>query len=68
MLEYRDFVELYLKNDDEEAIGNAQYRVFLSNGEVRSGQLDGNGYAKIENVPPGRWRAEFPEHSSLEEI
>ena len=68
MLQYRDFVELYLKNDDEEAIGDAQYRVFLSNGEVRTGQLDGNGYAKIENVPPGRWSAEFPEHGSLEEI
>jgi len=68
LLEYRDFIEVYLKNDDEDAIADAEYLVFLSNGEVRSGQLDGDGYAKIEQVPPGPWSVEFPNHGSLEEL
>jgi len=68
LLEYRDFIEVYLKNDEEDAIADAEYLVFLSNGEVRSGQLDGDGYAKIEQVPPGPWSVEFPDHGSLEEL
>lgn len=68
LLEYKDFVELYLKDADEQPIANASYLVFLSNGEVREGQLDSNGYKKIENVPPGKWSVEFPDYSLPEEV
>jgi len=59
-LDYRDYVELWLKDGDDNPAANAKYRVFLSSGEVREGQLDSNGYKKIEKVPPGKWSAEFP--------
>jgi len=67
MMEYKDFIEINLKDDDDQGIADANYLVFLSSGEVRKGQLDGNGYKKIENVAPGKWSVKFPDHSSLEE-
>ncbi len=59
ILNYKDYVELWLKDAEENPVPNAKYRVFLSNGEIREGQLDSNGYKKIEKVPPGKWRADF---------
>jgi uncharacterized Zn-binding protein involved in type VI secretion len=59
ILNYKDYVELWLKDAEDNPVPNAKYRVFLSSGEVREGQLDSNGYKKIEKVPPGKWRAEF---------
>lgn len=59
ILDYKDFIELWLKDADDNPVPNAKFRVFLSSGEVREGQLDSNGYKKIEKVPPGKWRAEF---------
>lgn len=66
-LGYKDFVELNLNDSDGESIADARYRVFLSDGEVREGKLDGDGYAKIENVPPGKWGVEFPEYPFYDE-
>jgi uncharacterized Zn-binding protein involved in type VI secretion len=59
LLSYKDYVELWLKDADDNPVANAKFRVFLSSGEVREGQLDSNGYKKLEKVPPGKWRAEF---------
>ncbi len=67
MLEYKDFIELYLKDGEGNAIGGARYRVFLSNGEVREGELDSNGYKKIEKVPPGKWTVQFPDYGAPDE-
>ncbi len=67
ILEYADFIELNLRDDNDEPVANANYRVFLSSGEVREGQLDGNGYVKLENVPAGPWNVEFPDYGGLEE-
>ncbi|MFQ6008384.1 MAG: hypothetical protein ACE5K8_05455, partial [Candidatus Zixiibacteriota bacterium] len=61
LLEYKDYIELYLKDAEDQPIANARYRVFLSSGEVREGQLDSNGYKKIEKVPPGKWSVQFPD-------
>jgi len=60
MLQYKDYVEVTLKDAEGNAIGEAPFRLFFENGEVRDGQLDGNGYRKVENVPPGRWSVDFP--------
>jgi uncharacterized Zn-binding protein involved in type VI secretion len=67
ILEYKDFIELSLCDDDDQPAANALFRVFLSNGEVREGSLDGNGYKKVENVPPGKWRVEFPDYGTVDE-
>jgi uncharacterized Zn-binding protein involved in type VI secretion len=67
ILGYKDFVELQLEDSSGSSIANARYRVFLSDGEVREGQLDGNGYKKIEDVPTGKWGVEFPDYPYYDE-
>jgi uncharacterized Zn-binding protein involved in type VI secretion len=60
LLECTDFVELYVRDDNEEPLSREPFRVILCTGEVRSGKLDDNGYARMENVPPGKWGVDFP--------
>jgi hypothetical protein len=59
LLKYKDWLELEAVDDDGEALANAMYRIKLPNGSIMSGRLDGNGYAKVENVPPGRISVEY---------
>ena len=54
VLTYKDFIELELKDEEGKAAADVKYKVYLRNGVVREGTLDSNGYAKIENVPPGK--------------
>lgn len=65
MLEYRDWIEIKLKDDEGNAVANEAYILRLSNGTVRQGNLDGNGYKKEEQVPPGEFRVEFPNLSNV---
>jgi len=53
ILTYRDWIELRIKDDEGNPLMYKKYKLFLSNGEVRTGFLDASGYAKIENIPPG---------------
>ena len=62
MLEHKDYVEVELKDSEDQPIKGAKYRAVLPNGEVREGTLDNKGYAEIEEVPPGKWDVTFPEH------
>jgi hypothetical protein len=54
LLSYKDYVEFTFKEEDGTAIGNKKYKLILPSGEIREGTLDGNGYAKVEDVPPGK--------------
>lgn len=65
MLEYRDWIEIKLKDDEGNAVANEAYILRLSNGTVRQGNLDGNGYKKEEQVPPGEFLVEFPNLSHV---
>lgn len=56
LLAYKDYIELRFKDDKGNVLANKKYRVFLSNGLVKEGTLDGDGYAKVENIPPGQVR------------
>ncbi len=64
LLRYKDWLELELKNDEGKAVAGAAYKLFLPDGSIRSGKLDDNGYAKVENVPPGNVRVEYDIRSS----
>ncbi len=59
MLKFKDWIELKLKDDEGNPIGNAPYRVYCAHGVVIEGTLDGNGKARVENIPPGRVRVAF---------
>jgi uncharacterized Zn-binding protein involved in type VI secretion len=54
LLEYKDWIEIEFKDDKGNAIANKKYKLYLSNGEVRQGTVDGSGRAKEKNIPPGR--------------
>jgi len=59
LLRFEDYLELKLKDDGGNPLANKKFRLYLSNGEIRNGQLDGSGYAKIEKIPPGNVRVSF---------
>ena len=53
VLEYKDYIELELKDEDGKPVKGAGYKIFLPNGAIKEGTLDSNGYAKVEKIPPG---------------
>lgn len=61
LLKFKDWMEINLEDDEGNKLGDQKYRVFLPNGEVREGNLDSDGYAKVEKIPPGRVEVEFPD-------
>jgi hypothetical protein len=59
LLKYKDWIELELRDEEGNTIGGAEYEVSLPDGQVKKGKLDQNGYAKVENIPPGKVRVTF---------
>lgn len=59
LLKYKDWIELELKDDDGKPVGGAEYEVKLPNGQIRRGNLDSNGTARVENIPPGEVKVSF---------
>jgi uncharacterized Zn-binding protein involved in type VI secretion len=62
LLYYDDFIELNLVDTDNKPVKNEDYIIYLPNGEVRKGKLDGNGYKKEEKIPPGLCNVIFPNY------
>lgn len=54
LLEYKDWMELNIKDKEGKAVANKKYKIYCPNGQVLEGKLDGNGHAKIEDIPPGK--------------
>ena len=63
LLKFKDYVEINLKDANGNGIPNAAFLLYFSNGEIKEGQLDSNGYKKVENIPPGEWSVSFPDVS-----
>ena len=60
ILEYKDWIEIELKDQDDKPVANEEYMIYLKNGETRKGRLDADGISREENVPPGHYSVEFP--------
>jgi len=60
ILEYKDWIEIELKDQDDKPVANEEYILYLKNGETRKGRLDANGYSREKDVPPGHYSVEFP--------
>ena len=65
MLDYKDYVEIKLETPEGEAAKDEAYQLFLANGEVRKGNLDPNGYAKEDKIPPGNCWVKFPDSGEV---
>lgn len=65
LLGYKDFIEIELRDENNNPIPNEDYILYFSNGEVRKGKLNGRGYRKEEKVPPGYYDIKFPNLTNL---
>lgn len=60
LLGFRDWIEIELAGEDGMTIENAEYILYLPDGQKKKGKLDDTGYAREENIPPGKCKIEFP--------
>lgn len=60
LLKFTDCFEIKLVDYDGNPVKNIDYELYLPNGEMKKGKLDEDGYAKIEDVPPGKYEVKFP--------
>lgn len=54
LLWYRDYIELKLKDSKGNALSGKEVKLFFPDGTVKKTKLDGDGYAKVEDIPPGK--------------
>lgn len=59
LLGYKDWLEIELKDEEDNPLANAEYVLYLPNGVVKKEKLDSNGYKKIEKIPPGPCNIKF---------
>jgi len=60
LLEFKDWIEIELLDEDGNAVANEDYILHLPDGGQRRGTLDGSGQAREEGIPPGNVEIEFP--------
>lgn len=60
LLYFKDYIEIKLKDQEGNPLANEEFILYLPNGEVRKGKLDGNGYKKEEKIPSGSCSIKFP--------
>jgi hypothetical protein len=68
LLEFKDWVEIELLDDEGKDMGGVDYTLTLPDGTERKGTLDENGYAREENVPPGQIDVSFGDTAGREVI
>jgi len=60
LLLFKDWIEVELLNGSGQPVPNADYILRLSDGAEKRGQLDGDGRARVDDVPPGKFKIVFP--------
>lgn len=60
LLTFRDYVDISLMDVDGQPVADADYTLILPDGSEKTGTLDGDGRARVEDVPPGPYRVTFP--------
>ena len=55
-------------DEDGNPIPDQEYILYLSNGEVRKGKLDGSGYKEEKDVPPVPGSVRFPKLPGFEDV
>jgi len=61
LLNFKDWVEINLDDETGQPMTNEKYTLHMPDGSKREGNLDKKGYAREENVPPGKITFEFPD-------
>ncbi len=66
LLEFKDWIEIELVDNEGNSIPDEQYTLHLPDGTQKQGRLDQNGQAMIEGLPPGGVTIEYPDLDGLE--
>ena len=65
LLLFKDWMEISFFDQDGEPLAGEKYKVTLADGTILDGELDGDGLARIEDVPPGPVQVEFPDSPGI---
>lgn len=60
LLNCEDYIEIEVVDEDGKALAGEEYILYLSNGEIRKGTLDGSGKLREEGIPPGFNKLRLP--------
>jgi len=60
LLEFRDWVEIKLNDEDGKPLLDEKYVLYLPDGSEKKGQLDSEGFAREADIPPGKVSLNFP--------
>ncbi len=60
LLLFKDWIEVELLDSGGRPVPNTDYILRLPDGTEKRGQLDGDGKARVEDVPPGAFKVVFP--------
>lgn len=60
LLEYRDVIKVKLLNEDGQPVAQGDYVLYLSDGSIQQGKLDGSGSVTVDDAPIGPWSVRFP--------
>ncbi len=61
LLRFKDWLEIQFLDEDGTPRANERYVVTLPDGSRQEGRLDDTGRARLEDIPPGPCRVEFPD-------
>lgn len=61
LLEFKDWIEFELKDEEGNALAKAEYVLHLPDGSERKGTVDESGHGREEDVPPGNISIEVTE-------
>nr|MBN2276486.1 hypothetical protein [candidate division Zixibacteria bacterium] len=59
LLEFKDWIELQLIDDEGYPIPDKEYELTLPDGTTREGKLDEEGRVRIEDIPPGNFTIKY---------
>jgi type VI secretion system secreted protein VgrG len=55
------WIEIELVDQDDQPVAGERYRITLPGGSVEQGNLDQNGYARVDGIEPGTCEITFPD-------
>lgn len=68
LMEFKDWMEIKLVDASDNPVGEWDYILHLADGQKRNGKLDKVGYAREEDIPPGKVSVELPDAKAPELI
>jgi hypothetical protein len=62
----QSWIEIQLLDEDDQPVPNEEYRIYLTDGSTRTGALDAQGLARVDDIDPGMCEVMFPNRHGRE--